>query len=86
MFLGRSGLERQVARDFVTELQKEGAEIQVVQGDDGVFADLEKAVGQIEGPIGGVIQAAMGLDVNPMLASDYQLGANHVPRNQSLVQ
>ena len=70
LFLGRSGLERQLARDFVQDLQKEGAEIQVVRGDVGILEDVEKAVAQIEGPIGGVIQAAMGLDVSPMLTSD----------------
>ena len=70
--LGRNVLVRQLARDFVKDLHREGAEKQVVQGEVGVFGDVQKAVGQIEGPIGSVIQAAMGLDVG--LTSDAQAG------------
>ncbi|RDW91779.1 polyketide synthase-nonribosomal peptide synthetase [Coleophoma crateriformis] len=62
VFIGRSGTDRKPARLLVEDLQASGAEVSVVRGDVGVFADVQKAVDLIEGPIGGIIQAAMGLD------------------------
>ena len=64
LFLGRSGLERQVARDFCENLQKKGAWIKVVRGDVTKPLDVESAVSEITSPLGGVIQGAMGLDVS----------------------
>ena len=63
LFLGRSGLKRSIAREFVDDLQIRGAEVNVVQEDVGIASDVEQAVNQINGPIGGVIQAAMGLNI-----------------------
>lgn len=64
MFLGRTGIDRAPARRLVEDLEQSGAQVTVARGDVGTYADVEKAVAQIEGPIGGVIQAAMGLDVS----------------------
>ncbi|KAK4992377.1 Type I Iterative PKS [Elasticomyces elasticus] len=62
VFIGRSGTDRKPARQLVDDLQVAGAEVEVVRGDVGVFADVQKAVDQIKGPVGGIVQAAMGLD------------------------
>lgn len=64
MFMGRSGLDNEVARSFVKGLQREGAKVMVEQGDVCEYADVERAINRIEGPIGGVVQAAMRLDVS----------------------
>ena len=64
LFLGRSGLTRQVAKDFVHELESQGAEVRVVQGDVSRLEDVENAVSACSAPLGGVVQAAMGLDVS----------------------
>ncbi|TVY83962.1 Reducing polyketide synthase DEP5 [Lachnellula suecica] len=62
VFIGRSGTDREPARLLVDDLTSSGAEIQVVRGDVGVYDDVTRAVALIDGPVGGVIQAAMGLD------------------------
>ena len=64
MFLGRSGTDRAPARLLVEELERSGAHVMVARGDVGVYDDVCNAVGSIDSPIGGVIQAAMGLDVS----------------------
>lgn len=64
VFLGRSGTEKQEAKNLVEDLRKNGADVSVVYGDVAKFADVEHAIAQIPRPIGGVIQAAMGLDVS----------------------
>lgn len=63
VFLGRSGLDRTPARKLVDELESSGAAVKVVRGDVGVYEDVQRCVDVVEGPIGGVIQAAMGLNV-----------------------
>ena len=63
IFLGRSGTDRAPARKLVEDLEHSGATIQVVRGDVSMYADVEKCVSVIDGEIGGVIQAAMGLNV-----------------------
>ncbi|KAG9698620.1 ketoacyl-synt-domain-containing protein, partial [Aureobasidium melanogenum] len=62
VFIGRTATDRLSARLLVDQLQAARAEVQVVRGDVGVLADVQKAVDTIKGPIGGVVQAAMGLD------------------------
>ncbi|KAL9091247.1 MAG: hypothetical protein Q9159_001542 [Coniocarpon cinnabarinum] len=62
VFLGRSGTDRTPARQLVEDLEDQGAQVTVVRGDVVRYADVEKAVAAIKGPIGGVIQAAMGLN------------------------
>ena len=60
-FLGRSGSDKQNARELVESLEKSGATIKVVRGDVVHKEDVVKAVRACELPIGGVVQAAMGL-------------------------
>ena len=61
--IGRSGLDKDPARRLVKDLEDAGAYIHVTRGDVGDFKVIEEAVAAIEGEIGGVVQAAMGLDV-----------------------
>lgn len=60
-FLGRSGCDKQSARELVESLEKSGATVKVVRGDVVNKEDVIKAVSVCELPIGGVVQAAMGL-------------------------
>jgi len=69
VFMGRSGTDRPVAKNLVADLRSLGADITVVKGDVVNFADVQKAVDSISGILGGVIQAAMGLDVGLLLHS-----------------
>lgn len=64
VFLGRSGLDRSTARELVQDLEGLGAECRVVRGDICHAPDVEKVVSAAAdlGPIGGVVQAAMGLN------------------------
>lgn len=66
VFLGRSGLKKKAARDLVKSLQAAGAEVSVIQGDVCNRSDVDKAVASIQGPLGGVVQAAMGLSVSQL--------------------
>lgn len=43
-----------------------GAECTFVSDDFGVYGDVERAVKQIDSPMAGVIQAAMGLNVRSL--------------------
>ena len=61
--IGRSGLDKEPARRLVKDLEDAGAYVHVTRGDVGDFKVVEEAVAAIEGEIGGVVQAAMGLDV-----------------------
>lgn len=61
--IGRSGLDKEPARRLVKDLEDAGAEVHVTRGDVGDASVVEEAVAAIEGEIGGVVQAAMGLDV-----------------------
>ena len=61
VFLGRSGLAKPAAKDLVNDLRKQGANVEVVCGDVGKYEDVERAMKSTILPIGGVIQAAMGL-------------------------
>jgi NAD(P)-dependent dehydrogenase (short-subunit alcohol dehydrogenase family) len=63
-FLGRSGLDRSTARELVQDLESLGAECRVVRGDICHAPDVEMVAAAAAelGPIGGVVQAAMGLN------------------------
>ena len=61
VFLGRSGSDKPVARTLIRDLREQGAVAEVVHGDVGNREDVERAVQAAKWPIGGVIQAAMGL-------------------------
>jgi hypothetical protein len=63
VFVGRTGTDRKAARQLVEDLEAEGAYVTVVRGDVSILADVQAAVAAIKGPVGGVIQAAMGLNV-----------------------
>ncbi|KAI0105879.1 putative polyketide synthase [Daldinia grandis] len=64
VFLQRSGSDKPGAREFIAWLEQEGACAMVVKGDvtrlDDVAAGIA-ACKDLGGPIGGVLQAAMGL-------------------------
>lgn len=61
VFLGPSGLDKPVAQVLVHDLREQGAVADVVRGDVGNREDVERAVQAARQPIGGLIQAAMGL-------------------------
>ena len=63
-FLGRSGLDKPAARNLVEDLQASGAQCVVVKGDVCSAKDVAAVVDAAEGDIGGVVQAAMGLNVS----------------------
>ncbi|KAL7787176.1 polyketide synthase [Trichoderma ceciliae] len=62
-FLGRSGCDRPSAAELVSRLRDAGANVTVVRGDVSNQDQVREAVAACgkEGPIGGVVQAAMGL-------------------------
>lgn len=76
VFLGRSGTDREPARLLVEDLEKQGADVRVVRGDVCDFSAVKKAVDAASGPIGGVIQAAMGLNVSSQLLLSTVRAAN----------
>jgi NAD(P)-dependent dehydrogenase (short-subunit alcohol dehydrogenase family) len=63
VFIGRSGVDRAPARALVEDLKKMGANVLVVRGDVSNSKDVENGFAQINDPIAGVVQAAMGLSV-----------------------
>lgn len=60
--MGRSWTDRAPARRLVEDLEVSGAQVTVVRGEVINFKDVERAVACIHGSVGGVIQAAMGLN------------------------
>ena len=60
-FLGRSGCDKPNALALVQDLKRAGATVTVVKGDVANKADVDTAISACALPIGGVIQAAMGL-------------------------
>lgn len=71
VFLGRSGTEKREAKDLVDDLRRGGAHVHTVCGNVNSYRDVEEAITRIPGPIGGVVQAAMGLDVGRCFRSRY---------------
>ncbi|KAJ9366241.1 hypothetical protein DTO282E5_9065 [Paecilomyces variotii] len=61
-FLGRSGCDKPAARELVDNLRGLGAIVQVVRGDVVDREAVEAAMTACPKPVGGVIQAAMGLN------------------------
>lgn len=61
VFLGRSGLDKPAAQDLIHDLREQGAVAKVVRGDVGIREDVERAIQAATRPIGGLVQAAMGL-------------------------
>ena len=64
VFLNRSGIERESAKQLVNELKVAGAEVKVVRGDISIMSDVEKAFAELSTPLGGIVHAAMGLEVS----------------------
>ena len=62
-FLGRSGADKPSARRLIEDLTSNGAQCEVVRGDVCNMQDVQNLVSRAHGVIGGVIQAAMGLNV-----------------------
>ncbi|KAE8163750.1 hypothetical protein BDV40DRAFT_299096 [Aspergillus tamarii] len=62
IFLGRSGLQKPAAKRLVNELEEGGAQCNVIKGDITNYTDVHRAVAAASTPLGGVIQAAMGLN------------------------
>jgi hypothetical protein len=69
VYLGRSGIDKAPARQLIQDLERIGAECKVVRGDVCSKSAVEEVIHQAEvkGPIGGVVQAAMGLNVCSVL-------------------
>ncbi|KIA75786.1 polyketide synthase [Aspergillus ustus] len=63
VFLGRSGCDKPTAHQLVSSMRKAGAIVSVVRGDVSDQDHVREAVltSAAAGPIGGVVQAAMGL-------------------------
>lgn len=64
VFLGRSGCDKPSAQQLVSRLRSSGANVTVVRGDVVKLEDVQSAVKACTEtglPIGGVVQAAMGL-------------------------
>lgn len=63
-FLGRSGIDKAAARHLVQDLEASGARCEVVRGDVCEASDVEAVItaAAAMGEIGGVVQAAMGLN------------------------
>ncbi|KAM0794188.1 major facilitator superfamily domain-containing protein [Usnea florida] len=62
VFLGRSGIDKPSARRIVEDLISNRAQCEVVRGDVCYMRDVQSLVNRVDGLIGGVIQAAMGLN------------------------
>ena len=60
-FLGRSATDKAAARDVVHNLEKAGATVKVVRGDVSNKDHVIECMTVSTRPVGGVIQAAMGL-------------------------
>jgi acyl transferase domain-containing protein/NADPH:quinone reductase-like Zn-dependent oxidoreductase/NADP-dependent 3-hydroxy acid dehydrogenase YdfG len=62
-FLGRSGTDKPSAADLVSDLELQGATVNVIRGDvcDPIAVQTAVSACTADKPLGGVIQAAMGL-------------------------
>ncbi|KAL9598453.1 MAG: hypothetical protein Q9219_004489 [cf. Caloplaca sp. 3 TL-2023] len=61
-FIGRTGLDKEPAQRLVRDLEEAGAQVSVTRGDVSNPSVVQTCIDSVTGPIGGVIQAAMGLD------------------------
>ena len=64
LYLSRSGLSKSAAKQLAEDLESAGAEAMVSTGDVRNRADVECAMDAAKHPLGGVVQAAMGLHVS----------------------
>jgi NADP-dependent 3-hydroxy acid dehydrogenase YdfG len=64
VFLQRSGGDKPGVKEWLSRIEQQGSSVTVVRGDVTVLADVKTSVEACEalgGPLGGVVQAAMGL-------------------------
>jgi NAD(P)-dependent dehydrogenase (short-subunit alcohol dehydrogenase family) len=64
IFLSRSGAVSKEAGEFLAWLQSIGVQVTVVKGDVASEQDVQKAVHASSGPIKGVVQAPLDLNVS----------------------
>lgn len=64
IFIGRSGTDRPSAQLLVDDLKKAACEVQVIRGDVSSESAVEAAFEAATAPVGGVVHAAMNLDVS----------------------
>lgn len=62
MLMSRSGCKDKMAKAFVESLREKGAEVIIQRGDVSNLLDVQRAIDQIDGTLGGIIHAAMVLD------------------------
>ncbi|KAF7558287.1 hypothetical protein G7Z17_g66 [Cylindrodendrum hubeiense] len=62
VFIGRTGMERSAAKHLIDDLEQAGARCVVVKADVTNYNDVIRAIGAAPAPLGGVVQAAMGLN------------------------
>lgn len=63
VFFSPSGQEKTSAKELVKDFSAYGAEIHVIAGDVVDSSSIEKAIAGVDGEIGGVVLAAMRLEV-----------------------
>ena len=61
VFLGRSSADKPEAALLVQDLCEKGASVKILRGDVGNYHDVDHAIQSATHPIGGLVQAAMGL-------------------------
>jgi hypothetical protein len=64
IFLGRSGEDRPEAALMIRDFRDAGITVDVVKGSVVNLCDVQKAVELADGPILGVVQGVMALDVS----------------------
>lgn len=83
-FLSRSGTSKTAAASHVQCLQKRGVNIEVVEGDVTSLDDVTHAVMKAKSPIGGVVHAAMALDVSIKYTQNLRFYLLNFPRRPFL--
>ena len=64
VFLSRTGVDKPAAKSLVEDLEAAGVHVIVSRASVTEFSDVVGTIAQIQGSIGGVVHAAMGLDVS----------------------
>jgi NAD(P)-dependent dehydrogenase (short-subunit alcohol dehydrogenase family) len=63
LFMSRNGASSAAVVDHIKGLEARGAQVTILKGDVSRYEDVEGTVNSIQIPLGGVIHAAMNLDV-----------------------
>ncbi|VUC30962.1 unnamed protein product [Clonostachys rosea] len=64
IFVGRTGTQKKAAKQLIEDLEAAGANCTVITGDVTNYDDVVRALKSTSSPLGGVVQAAMGLSVS----------------------